>query len=113
VFANDAGKIEDCLYVVGWAKRGPSGTIPTNRAEALQVAQRIASEVNVAEIRQKTDLTEVLRSRGVVWVDYSGWKRIEVAERAGACDERCLLKLLHAEEMLQAAGLVELQLKES
>ncbi len=113
VFTNDAGKIDDGLYVLGWAKRGPSGTIPTNRAEALQLAQKIASEVNAAEIRQEPDLTEVLRSRGVVWVDYSGWKRIEVAERAGACDERCLLKLLHTEEMLQAAAQVQLQLKEN
>ncbi len=45
VFANEGGKIDDGLYVVGWAKRGPSGTIPTNRAEALEVAQKIASEI--------------------------------------------------------------------
>ena len=43
VFANENGKVEDRLYVVGWAKRGPSGTIPTNRTEAQQVAQRIAA----------------------------------------------------------------------
>jgi NADPH-dependent glutamate synthase beta subunit-like oxidoreductase len=112
VFANDAGKIDNGLYVVGWAKRGPSGTIPTNRAEAQQVAQKIATEANVAEKKHGPDLTEVLRSRQVAWVDYAGWKRIEAAERAAACDERCRLKLLRAEQMLQAAREGELQAKE-
>ncbi len=97
---------------MGWAKRGPSGTIPTNRAEAQQVAQKITSEVNAADQRHGPDLAEVLHSRGVTWVDHAGWKRIEAAERAAACEERCLLKLLRAEEMLQAARQNELQLKE-
>lgn len=123
VFANDAGKIDDGLYVVGWAKRGPSGTIPTNRAEALDVAQNIASEL-AAGPKQATpdliapdlaapDLAEVLQSRGVVWVDYAGWKRIEAAERAGACDERCRLKILRAADMLQVAQQDNLQLREN
>jgi ferredoxin--NADP+ reductase len=109
VFANDAGKIEDGLYVVGWAKRGPSGTIPTNRAEALEVAQKIASEITARQENAGRDLPEVLRSRGVIWIDYAGWKRIEAAERAGACDERCRLKLLRVEEMMQVAQQTDLQ----
>jgi hypothetical protein len=112
VFANDAGKISDGLYVVGWAKRGPSGTIPTNRAEAQQVAQKISSELNLPVPSHPRDVKEVLQSRGVMWVDYAGWKRIEAAERAAAGEERCLLKLLRAEEMLQAARQIELQPKE-
>src|SRR5450759_3053596 len=44
VFTNEEGRVEDRLYVVGWAKRGPSGTIPTNRTEAQQLAQKIAQE---------------------------------------------------------------------
>ncbi len=102
-FANEAGKIDDGLYVVGWAKRGPSGTIPTNRAEALDVAQKIAAEVTGAAGKTGPDLADALRSRGVVWNDYAGWKRIEEAERVGACDERCRLKLLEIEDMMQVA----------
>jgi ferredoxin--NADP+ reductase len=108
VFPNDAGKIDDGLYVVGWAKRGPSGTIPTNRAEAQQVAQKIAGEVG-ATARHATDLGELLQSRGVIWIDYAGWKRIEAVENAGASDDRCRLKLLQTEAMLNAAGLLEMQ----
>ncbi len=113
VFANDGGRIDDGLYVVGWAKRGPSGTIPTNRAEALEVAQKIAGEIAGAPKKAALDLAEVLRSRGVAWIDYSGWKRIEEAERAGACDERCRLKFLQAEEMMQVGRTPELQPKEN
>ena len=104
VFTNDGGKIDDGLYVAGWAKRGPSGTIPTNRSEAQQVAQRIANDLAGAAEKPANDLAEVLRSRGVMWIDYTGWKRIEAMERAAAGDERCLLKLLQTEEMLRAAN---------
>ena len=45
VFTNQDGKVDDRLYVVGWAKRGPSGTIPTNRVEAQQVAHKMAQEI--------------------------------------------------------------------
>ena len=34
VIANDGGKVADGLYVVGWAKRGPTGTIPLSRVES-------------------------------------------------------------------------------
>ncbi len=111
VFSNDGGRIGDGLYVVGWAKRGPSGTIPTNRAEALEVAQKIASEIAVAPDKDAADLAELLHSRGVVWTDYAGWRRIEEAERAGACDERCRLKLVRAEEMMRIARQTDLELK--
>jgi NADPH-dependent glutamate synthase beta subunit-like oxidoreductase len=111
VFSNDGGKIDDGLYVVGWAKRGPSGTIPTNRAEALEVAQKIVSEIAAAPEKSGADLTDILQSRGVVWTDYAGWKRIEEAERAGASDERCRLKLLRTGEMMQIARQTDLELK--
>jgi ferredoxin--NADP+ reductase len=45
VFPNENGKVKERLYVVGWAKRGPSGTIPTNRSEAQQVAQKMTREI--------------------------------------------------------------------
>src|SRR5690606_2617967 len=45
VFVNEGARISDGLFVTGWAGRGPSGTIPTNRTEAQRVAQRIAAEL--------------------------------------------------------------------
>ncbi len=41
-FANDHGKIADGLYAVGWARRGPTGTIGTNRPDGYEVAEQVA-----------------------------------------------------------------------
>jgi ferredoxin--NADP+ reductase len=109
VFANNAGKIAEGLYVVGWAKRGPSGTIPTNRTEAQQVAGVIVADLAKAQQKSGGDLAVLLRSRAKVWVDYKGWKRIEETEQSGACAQRCRLKLLKLEEMLEAAAKPELR----
>jgi len=88
---------------VGWAKRGPSGTIPTNRAEAQQVAQRIATESNRRRIAGWRELKKLLAERHVCSVDYTGWRQIDAAELAAAEDGRCRRKFTGVAEMLQAA----------
>jgi len=108
-FANQDGKVGERLYAVGWAKRGPSGTIPTNRTEAQQVAQRMAQEIAHGNRAGGVRLRELLQERGVGWVDYAGWRRIDAAELAQASPERCRIKLCNAEEMLQAARENELR----
>ena len=40
-FANQDGVIADGLYCVGWARRGPTGTIGTNRPDGFEVAEKI------------------------------------------------------------------------
>src|SRR5689334_20189685 len=44
-FVNDGGRIGDRLYAVGWARRGPTGTIGTNRPDGYEVADLIAAEM--------------------------------------------------------------------
>lgn len=103
VFTNDQGKIADRLYVVGWAKRGPSGTIPTNRVEAQQVAQKIVQEVHSASRPGTPALRHLLEERGCRAVDYDGWRRIDAAELSRAGAERCREKLCNVNDMLDAA----------
>lgn len=103
VFTNQDGKIDDRLYVVGWAKRGPSGTIPTNRVEAQQVAQKIAQEFSDGNRLGTAALRQLLEERGVHPVDYAGWRRIDAAELRAASSERCRQKLCSTNEMLDAA----------
>jgi len=103
VFTNQGGKIGDRLYVTGWAKRGPSGTIPTNRVEAQQVAQKIAQEISDGDRPGGTALQELLVQRGVRTIDYAGWKRIDAAELSAAGSERCRNKLCSTNKMLDAA----------
>jgi NADPH-dependent glutamate synthase beta subunit-like oxidoreductase len=84
IFANEEGRIAAGLYVVGWAKRGPSGTIATNRAESHEVAQRIVAETTPAGRSGGDALAALLAGRGVKVVDHAHWLRIDAAERAAA-----------------------------
>ena len=103
VFTNQEGRIVEGLYVVGWAKRGPSGTIPTNRTEAQQLAQRIAAEVAASGRAGGEGLRELLARRNVGWVDYAAWRRIDAAEVARAGEGRSRLKFSAVAQMLEAA----------
>ena len=109
VFANQEGKIKDGLYVVGWAKRGPSGTIPTNRSEAQQVAQKIAREVEEGERQGGAGMRQLLKQRQVCSVDQAAWRQIDAAEVARAGRDRCRTKFTSLTEMLDAAQLHQLR----
>lgn len=87
VIANTDGRIEPGLYVVGWAKRGPSGTIPTNRAEAKAVADLLLADYasDAAPAKEGSAALDAwLASRGISAMDWQCWKRIEAAETAAA-----------------------------
>jgi NADPH-dependent glutamate synthase beta subunit-like oxidoreductase len=103
VFSNEEGKVKDRLYVVGWAKRGPSGTIPTNRTEAQQVAQKIAQEIPDSVRPGRAGVLPLLAQRQICWTDYAAWRRIDTAELARAGDGRCREKFTAVTKMLEAA----------
>ena len=102
-FANDQGKIGGNLYVVGWAKRGPSGTIPSNRSEAQGLAQRIAEEMVDSAATGRAALIDHLQRNGKRYVDYAAWKRIDAAETTSGTSARCRIKFKSVPEMLKAA----------
>ncbi len=104
VFANDNGRIDEGLYVTGWARRGPSGTIPTNRTEAQQVAQRVAAETVAHERKGGEGLAALLTERGVRRVNHTAWKAIDAAELARAGEARCRQKFDSIDAMLAAIG---------
>ncbi len=45
-FANDEGRILPGLYCVGWARRGPSGTIGTNKPDGFDVVKKIREDID-------------------------------------------------------------------
>ncbi|MCD6679250.1 MAG: FAD-dependent oxidoreductase [Burkholderiaceae bacterium] len=104
VFANEGACIEDGLFVTGWAGRGPSGTIPTNRTEAQRVAQRIVAELDDHGRGGGEALAARLAARGVRVVDHAGWRRIDAAELARAGADRCRHKFESIEAMLEASS---------
>lgn len=103
VFASDNGRIEEGLYVTGWARRGPSGTIPTNRTEAQQLAQRVAAETVEHGRKGGQALAALLAERGRRRIDHAAWRAIDAAELAQAAAERCRHKFDTVDAMLAAA----------
>jgi ferredoxin--NADP+ reductase len=88
VFQNDGGQIADRLFAVGWCRRGPTGTIPTNRTEAATVAELIASKTIGADRPGSSRLRELLAEKNVRVFDYAAWRRIDESEVARARPQR-------------------------
>jgi ferredoxin--NADP+ reductase len=86
-FANDQGKIADGLYAVGWARRGPTGTIGTNRPDGYEVAEQVATAMPAGSDGGKqggAGLDALLGERGVEATSFDDWRAIEAAEVAAA-----------------------------
>lgn len=83
-FANEQGEIAPDLFVVGWAKRGPSGVIATNRADSLAVVDRVVGAVKGREPRAAaaTRTDRLLQERGIATVNFAGWLKINEKEIA-------------------------------
>lgn len=84
-FANESGFIMPGLYCVGWARRGPSGTIGTNRPDGFGVIERIAAEVTPEHAKQgRAGFDRLAEARGLDVVTFRDWRKIEAAEAAAA-----------------------------
>jgi ferredoxin--NADP+ reductase len=106
-FLNDNGRIADRLYAVGWARRGPTGTIGTNRPDGYEVADRIAAELPPGSASDRPGaegLKRLLESRGVMATDYDDWRKIEETEAANARPGSPREKFVRHDEWLQTLG---------
>ena len=104
-FANDGGLIADRLYCVGWARRGPTGTIGTNRPDGYEVAEQIVAALGPGESGRKgrAGLDALLAARNVDLVTFRDWQKIEAAETERAREGAPREKFTRIEEMLKAA----------
>jgi len=106
-FVNERGRIADRLYAVGWARRGPSGTIGTNRPDGYEVADQVAAAMppgNAGDKQGAEGFKRLLASRGVMPTDYDDWRRIEEAEAANARPGSPREKFVRHEHWLQTIG---------
>ncbi|MBU0825070.1 MAG: FAD-dependent oxidoreductase [Alphaproteobacteria bacterium] len=104
-FANDDGRILPGLYCVGWARRGPSGTIGTNKPDGARIAEMVLEDVGRGAGKAgRPGLDALLASRGVAPVTFADWRRIEAAEVAAALDGNPREKFVSVEAMLEAIG---------
>ena len=83
-FANDEGRILPGLYCTGWARRGPSGTIGTNRPDAASVIERIVEDDHGGSRPGGAGFDALAVARGLDVVTFDDWKRIEAAETQAA-----------------------------
>lgn len=113
VAAHPDGRVEAGLYVAGWLRRGPRGTIPDQRADARGLAQLIADDVRSGNIKIDTAAPAGAVGQLVTHsaiVDFDGWRRIDLRERLAAAPGRERVKMRSRSEMLEAAADTTLEL---
>ena len=99
---NSDGHVSANMYVVGWAKRGPSGVIGTNKSDAAAVMELLVS--NLKSPKNAGDLTELLTHQIVVSQEH--WQKINAAEvAAGEPKGKPRVKSIERSELLKYAGL--------
>ena len=103
------GKILPGLYAAGWAKRGPSGVIGTNKPDSIETAANL-----LADFSGKTGgpdkspgaVLERLQSRKVPYVTFEDWKKLDRMEtERGQSAGKIREKFTRVPEMLKALGL--------
>ena len=99
---NDDGRIAEGLYAVGWIKRGPTGTIASNRHDGVAAAEQIVADMKTGGKPGRPALERLLDERGVRPVSYTEWQRIEAAEVAAAPEGAPRCKFVTVEKMLAA-----------
>ena len=74
---NIAGHIEHNVYTTGWAKRGPTGVIGTNKSDSSDVVDLIIE--NLKEPKVSEGITALLKSGHEV-IDQLAWEKINASE---------------------------------
>lgn len=104
IFANDEGRISDGLYCVGWARRGPSGTIGTNRPDGFAIVEKVAEDIGEGAGKAGFSGFQSLASeRGIDFVEFHHWQNIDKAEVARAREDAPREKFVTMEAMIAAA----------
>lgn len=97
-------------YVVGWAKRGPSGLIGTNRADSAATVQSLLEDLAAGLLPAAADPSpeatpRLLAERGLPEVTFADWQRLDALEKEnGAKAGKIREKYTRVEEMLAALG---------
>jgi len=74
---NIAGHVEHNIYTTGWAKRGPTGVIGTNKSDSTDVVELIIK--NLKEPKLSEGITSLLKSGHEV-IDQLAWEKINASE---------------------------------
>lgn len=98
---NVDGRVGQNLYVVGWAKRGPSGVIGTNKSDAAAVVELLVADLKTPK---KAGSLDNLITHQIV-VDQAGWQRINAMETvAGEVKGKPRVKIVDYVGLVSAAS---------
>lgn len=70
---NENGQLTDKEYVTGWAKRGPSGTIGTNRSDSAETVCTLLADVAARKLCNRSNSEQILMLLDDRRVDYTSW----------------------------------------
>ena len=99
---NTDGRVKENIYVVGWAKRGPSGVIGTNKSDAATVIELIIEDLHPP--KNNGDISDLITDQVVI--DQSGWQKINAAEvAAGEAKGKPRVKSVRRIELIQLTAL--------
>jgi ferredoxin--NADP+ reductase len=99
---NTDGRVNENIYVVGWAKRGPSGVIGTNKSDAADVMKLLVEDLKVP--KNVGDVAGIIAHNKVVTQMH--WQAINEAEiAAGEPVGKPRRKAVTREELFKHAGL--------
>jgi len=106
-FANSEGRILPGLYCVGWARRGPSGTIGTNRPDGYAIVELIEADAASGALgssakQGRAGFDALAKTRGLDVVTFRDWKKIEEAEEKAARDGAPREKFVDVAAMIKA-----------
>ncbi|MEU6136394.1 FAD-dependent oxidoreductase [Nocardioides sp. NPDC047086] len=109
-FPHEAGRVRGAegTYTAGWAKRGPSGVIGTNRACAAETVRTLLDDYAAGSLTAPAgrSLDDLLAERGVVVVDQTGWNTLDTHEcESGKEIGRPRVKVTDREEQVRIAAL--------
>lgn len=94
-------------YVVGWAKRGPSGVIGTNKPDAIETTKNLikdyqGQQVEDSDAFKAKAVEDWLKAKNIDYVTFEGWKVLDQIEvEAGAKKGKPREKITHIDEMLR------------
>lgn len=98
-------------YVVGWAKRGPSGLIGTNKPDSIATVKNLLDDYTRPEGPPRRSYAEagafaaLLAERGHPFVTFADWGAIDAAEtERGRAGGKLREKFTRIDEMLKLRG---------
>src|SRR5699024_6873832 len=95
--ADATGRIEPGLYVAGWLRRGPVGTIPTQRSDARELAELVVADLQASQAQCAG--MPALRSHLARATTWDVWLRLDSEEKTENAAPRPRTKLPDSRRM--------------